>query len=280
MQLGAHVTKRGGVEKAPSRAEEIGADTLQIFAKNQRRWDASWYDDDQITQWEAEMERTGMGTPCTHASYLINLCNDDEEGLSKSRAALVDELERAQVLSIPYVVVHPGAHKGNGVEWGIEQIAASLEAVLDEADAPDARPLLEPAAGEGSKIPHTFEQLAGILDALDDPDRVAVCLDTCHSFAAGYDLSTEAGYDDVVDRVDATVGLDRVAVWHLNDSRHPLDSRKDRHANLGEGEIGLTCFESLVNDDRFADTPGILETPIDEYTDYAEEIDLLRKLAR
>lgn len=280
MQLGAHVTARGGVDNAPARAVEIGADTLQIFAKNQRRWEAPDYDDETIQGFRDAMADADLGTPCTHASYLINLCQDSDDGLAKARAALADELQRAQQLGIPYVVVHPGSHKGHGVAWGQDRIAASLEAVVAEADAPDAKPLLEPSAGEGSKIPHSFEQLAGILDRLSDPSIVDVCLDVCHSFAAGYDLSTPDGYGEVLDRFDDAVGLDRIKVWHLNDSRHPLGSNKDRHANLGDGEIGLAPFEALVNDDRFAETPGILETPIDAYTDYAEEIELLRKLVR
>lgn len=276
MLVGAHVTARGGVSNAPDRAEEIGCESVQIFAKNQRQWSAPPYEEAEVEGWHEAMKRTGIAAACTHASYLINLCQDDDAGLEKARDALVDELQRAERLGIPHVVVHPGAHKDHGVDWGLDRIADSVEACVDRADAPSATPLLEPAAGEGSKIPHTLEQLAGILDRLSDPDAAAVCLDTCHSFAAGYDLSTAEGYEAFVEELDDRIGVDRVEVWHLNDSQHPLGSNKDRHANLGDGEIGTGCFERLVDDDRWTDVPGILETPIDDYPDYAEEIALLK----
>lgn len=276
MLLGAHVTTRGGVQNAPDRAAEIGCESVQIFAKNQRQWSAPPYDEETVEGWHEAMKRTGLGTPCTHASYLINLCQDADDKLEQARDALVDELKRAERLGIPYVVVHPGAHKGNGVEWGLDLIAESVEACVEAAEAPSVTPLLEPSAGEGSKIPHSLEQLAGVFDRLSDPSVAAVCLDTCHSFAAGYDLSTAEGYEAFVEELDDLVGTDKVEVWHLNDSQHPLGANKDRHANVGDGELGTTVFEQLVTDDRWADVPGILETPIDDYPDYEEELELLK----
>ncbi|HEX8616531.1 MAG TPA: deoxyribonuclease IV, partial [Thermoanaerobaculia bacterium] len=202
-----------------------------------------------------------VGPMLTHASYLINLATTNEEFHRKSIPALVDELDRAERLGIHAVVLHPGAHMGAGVDSACDQIARSLDAVHAAIPNHKAVTLLETAAGQGSCVGCTFEELGKMIDAVDDKSRVGICIDTCHIFAAGYDIRTRDGYERMIDEAERYVGLDNIAAFHLNDSKKPLGSRVDRHEHIGEGEIGLEAFRFLLNDPRFVKIPKVIETP-------------------
>jgi len=262
MRLGAHVSTAGGVGNAPGNAEAIGAECIQVFTRNQNRWSSKPIADVQATQYRAELERTGVGPVMAHDSYLINLATDDPEKLAKSMAAFGDEIHRADLLGIPYLVAHPGSHLGAGVDAGLRRFAANLDRCFD-ADGPDSRVvvLLETTAGQGSNLGFEFGQLRDIIGHSTHPERLGVCVDTCHIFAAGYDIRTRETYEATVKKLGDAVGLERVRAWHLNDSKREIGSRVDRHADLGEGHIGLDAFRQLVTDPRWAGLPGCLETP-------------------
>ncbi len=197
--------------------------------------------------------------------------------MAKSRAAFVDEMERAQRLGVRYLVFHPGAHKGAGEEFGVARIAESIDHCIQAARAPEVALLLESTAGQGSSIGYRFEQLRDVRNAVQEPSRVGYCLDTCHIFAAGYDISDEEGYEAVMHHAQKVLGLEDIRAFHLNDSKRELGSRVDRHEHIGDGEIGLEAFRRLVNDLRFKDTPGILETPGDD-GDFKRNLGLLKSL--
>jgi len=262
MKLGAHVSAAGGVGNAPGNAEAIGAECFQLFTRNQNRWSSKPIAGAQVERYRAELMRTGVGPVLAHDSYLINLATDDPEKLARSTVAFGDEILRADLLGIPYLVAHPGSHLGDGVATGLRRFARNLDVCL-EAAGPSSRVeiLLETTAGQGSNLGFEFEQLRDILGLSSHADRLGVCVDTCHIFAAGYDIRTLEAYEATVARLSETVGLDRVRAWHLNDSKRELGSRVDRHADLGEGQIGLDAFRHLVRDPRWAGLPGCLETP-------------------
>lgn len=260
MLIGAHVSTAGGVQNAPENGEAIAAETIQVFSKNQRQWKAKPYTDEQVDDFRGGCKDRAYDKVVVHASYLVNLGSPKEEAHKKSVAAFIDEMQRCHTLGIPYLVFHPGAHTGSGEEACIKQIAKTLQQVLaDEEDNP-THLLVENTAGQGSNVGYTFEQVAAILEGVDD-DRMGVCLDTQHAFAAGYDLSTPAGYKQVIKEFDDVVGIKRMEALHLNDSKAELGSKRDRHENLGDGEIGRAPFKELVNDPRFEGIPGNLETP-------------------
>ncbi len=260
--LGAHVSAAGGVDRAPANAEEIGAECFALFTRNQRRWESPPITEQQATRYRGELARTGAGPVVAHDSYLINLAAPVTERAARSRRAFLDELARAQLLGIPALVTHPGAHLGAGVEAGLQTFAANLDRCLDEAGADNAvAVLLENTAGMGTGLGWEWSQLRDLLGATRHPGRVGICVDSCHAFAAGYDLRTREAYEATVAQLVAVVGLEAVGAWHLNDSRRELGSRVDRHADLGEGELGLDPFVWLVQDPRWSGLPGILETP-------------------
>lgn len=264
MRLGAHQSVAGGFETAIRLAEEDGCRSLQIFTKVSNQWKEPTVDAERAAPFRTGVRRLDLQPVLSHTSYLINLCSDDPAIRSRSADSLARELRRSETLGIPYVVLHPGAHKGQGEAIGLAQIAAGLDAAFRQADADHpvaARVLLETTAGQGSSLGHTFEELAAILAAARSAPRLAVCFDTCHALAAGYDWTTPQGYADVFRSFDRTLGLERLAAFHLNDSKKPLGSRVDRHAWIGDGEIGLEPFRRLVQDPRFADLPAVLETP-------------------
>lgn len=262
MRLGAHVSTAGGADKAPANAEAIGAECMQVFTRNQNRWTSPPITPTAAARYAAELERTGVRPVLAHDSYLINLAATAEETAERSVAAFVDELERAGLLAIPYLVMHPGSHLGAGVEAGLARFTDQLDRCLDQA-GPDNRVmvLLETTAGQGTNLGSELSQLRDIIGRSRHPQRLGVCADTCHLLAAGYDLSSREGYERTVEEIAAMVGLDRLRAWHLNDSKKGLGSRVDRHADLGEGELGLPPFRWLVTDPRFAELPGVLETP-------------------
>jgi len=262
MLLGAHVSTAGGVDRAPDNARAIGAECMQVFTRNQRRWQSPPIDGVTAARYRRRWTAGPGGPVLAHDSYLINLAAVDPDKRDLSRTAFLDELARAQQLAIPWLVTHPGSHLGAGVAAGIRRAARALDRCLDEA-GPDCRVtvLLENTAGQGSNLGCEFTQLRDIMGASRHPDRLGVCVDTCHAFAAGFDLRDEEGYAGTMEALDHAVGLSRVLAWHLNDSVGPLGCRRDRHADLGQGEIGLAAFERLVRDPRWADRPGCLETP-------------------
>lgn len=264
-RLGAHVSASGGVANAFANAAALGCDALQIFVKNANRWSAKPLTEAQVTAYR-EARAAHKSPPVTaHASYLINLAAVKPETLERSRIALKDELTRCHELTIPGLVLHPGAHVGAGLGAGLEAVARSLDVVFTELEAAlpgsDVQVWLENTAGQGTTLGRELSELGRIISLTDYADRLGVCLDTCHAFAAGYEIHTEAGLTAFLDEAETHFGLGRVGCFHLNDSRFPLNSRRDRHANLGEGEIGLEAFSRLAADARFATMPMLLETP-------------------
>jgi deoxyribonuclease-4 len=261
MNLGAHISVAGGLHEAFARGEAATCNTLQIFSKNERQWQAKPLTEDAIARFKAEAARSGLAPVLVHASYLINLASPTDELWERSIAACTEELERCDQLGIPFLVLHPGAHTGSGTDAGLERIGAALDRMFEAGIGGRVQLLLETTAGQGSCMGGTLEELARILDLLRYPERVAVCGDTCHLFAAGYDIATPEGYSATFDRLVELVGLDRVKAFHLNDSKGACGSHLDRHEGIGDGHIGLAGFRLLLNDPRFAELPMILETP-------------------
>ncbi|HYG67051.1 MAG TPA: deoxyribonuclease IV [Anaeromyxobacteraceae bacterium] len=272
MLLGAHEGIAGGVSQAFTRAEADGADCLQIFTRNARGWAAKPLEQDEVARFRGEAKRTGMPT-AAHASYLINLACADPVIRRKSWDALADELARCETLGIPQLIFHPGSHadEREGVRLVVEGMTEALERSPGKAKL-----LVETTAGQGTSLGWRFEHVAAIREGVPGPlrRRVAVCLDTCHVFAAGYDLLTRDGYERTVAELDSVIGLAHVRAFHLNDSVKGLGCRVDRHAHIGEGAMGLSPFRLLVNDARFDGVPGFVETE----SRWKENIALLRSL--
>jgi deoxyribonuclease IV len=264
LDFGSHVSASGGVDRTLQRAVDVGATSAQIFSKNERQWKAKPLDPDVVERFHLERERVGIGQMVVHDSYLINLASPKEDILEKSLAAFQDELERCDTLGISYLVTHPGAHTGSGVEAGIARFAESLNEIFDTIPDNTAITCLETTAGQGTTLGRTFEEIAQIIDKVEAKDRVGVCLDTCHIFAAGYDIRTQDDYGAVMNEFDRIIGIDRLRVLHLNDSKFGLGMNKDRHEHIGDGEIGVEGFRAVVNDARLAGLPAILETEKDD----------------
>ncbi|HEV2127271.1 MAG TPA: deoxyribonuclease IV [Thermomicrobiales bacterium] len=260
LAFGAHVSVSGGVDKAFARAEEFQMDGIQIFSKNERQWRAKPLADDVIERWFDERERTGISKIVAHASYLINLATPREDLREKSLAAFLEELDRCEMLDIPSLVIHPGAHTGSGEDVGVKAVADALNQVHELRPDHKVRTLLETTAGQGTTLGRTFEELAAIIDQVEAKERVMVCLDTCHVFAAGYDIRRPESYAAVMLHFAHTIGIDRLQAIHLNDSQNGPGTNKDRHEHIGQGEIGLEGFRNIVNDPRLIGVPGLLET--------------------
>jgi len=278
--LGAHVSISGGVYKAPERGEKLGCESIQIFSKNQMQWKAKPLTPEDSQKFKEELRKTRIKEVVIHDSYLINLGSPDGEKLQMSRDAFLDEMIRAEILGVKYLVFHPGSHMGKGEEIGLKLIAESLNILIDKAkEASNVMLLLETTAGQGSNLGYKFEHLKFIMDQVEKKERLGVCFDTAHAFEAGYDISTEEGYERTFKEFDNIIGLEKLKVFHLNDSKTPLGSHIDRHEHIGEGMIGLKAFELLVNDERFKNHPMILETPGGEkYYEY--NLKVLRGLVR
>jgi len=251
----------GGVHTAVERGVSIGCATMQMFVKNNNQWRGKELTDEDISTYKKLLQESSIGPVVVHDTYLINLCTTDKEILRKSRAALKDELDRCEKLGVEYLNFHPGSHIGAGEKEGIKRIAESLNTIHDQTLGYGVRSVLETTAGQGTAIGYRFEQLREIIDLVDDAERMAVCVDTCHVFAAGYDIATERGYEKTFEDFDAVIGLGRLAAFHVNDSKREFGSRVDRHEHIGKGAIGKTGFRLLMNDDRFRTVPKILETP-------------------
>jgi deoxyribonuclease-4 len=278
--LGAHVSVAGGLERAVERGVEIGATALQVFTGQPQRWAEPDLVEEEVVRFREALAASPIGVVASHDSYLINLATQRPDLLRKSRAAFEAELERCQRLGIDYLVTHPGNATGGDREEALRQNATAIGEVL--ARHPGATMVLvETTAGSGTALGWRFEELAALLDAVPSPerDRVGVCMDTAHVFAAGYDLRTE--YEAVMEAFDRSVGLDRLRLFHVNDSRPGLGSRVDRHAQLGEGELGEEGFVRLMRDVRFRTVPRILETPKgdDATASDRRNLDFLRRLA-
>jgi deoxyribonuclease IV len=258
--VGAHMSIAGGIHNAFARAQQAGCRTLQIFLKSSNQWKGKILtESDRLFYAEAE-KRSGIGPVVAHSSYLINLASPDPALHEKSLGAFMEEMERANFLGVSCVILHPGAHMGAGESQGIARVARALNRALSQV-APPVRILLENTAGQGSSLGHSFDQLAAILERVRDEGRIGVCVDTCHTFAAGYDIRTEEGYAKTMREFDRLIGTRRISVFHVNDCKKELGSRVDRHTHIGRGQIGLAAFRCLVNDRRFAKVPKILETP-------------------
>lgn len=266
----------GGVSRAFDRGEQVGCEAMQIFTKNQNRWEAPPLTADEIERFRRRQQETGIHPVVAHAAYLINLASPDDALWERSIAAFIDELERAEALGLLGVVLHPGAHMGAGEEAGIDRVARALDQVHAATAGYRALTLLEITAGQGTALGYTFAQLSAIRQAVDEPERVAICFDTAHALAAGYELRTEEGYAAMWDECERTLGIELVRCFHLNDSKRDLGSRVDRHTHIGEGFVGLDGFRRLLNDPRFDGLPMLLETPKGE--DMAEDIENLRRL--
>lgn len=277
--IGAHVSASGGVSNAVANALEIGANAFALFTRNQRQWYPKPLEEEEIEKFRSAVKEAGIEPKhiLPHASYLINLGNPDHENLKKSRDAFLDEMQRCEQLGLTLLNFHPGSHLNKMSEEDcLAQIAEELNIALQRTKGVTA--VLENTAGQGTNLGYRFEHLKEIIDQVEDKSRVGICIDTAHTLAAGYDIRTEEGYRETMYQVDKIIGLEYLKGIHLNDSLKELASRVDRHASVGEGVMGMTLFEVLMQDERLADIPIILETPNPDR--WAEEIALLRTFAK
>jgi deoxyribonuclease IV len=277
MRLGAHMSISGGLEKAVVRGQEVGCEAMQIFTKNSNQWKAKPLTPTEVTAFRDGCQAAGIGPVIAHSAYLINLAAPDEVLYEKSIQAFLDELHRCELLGIPYLVVHPGAHMGTGEEQGLKRLTAAIDRIHCEAPKMQAAIALEITAGQGTVLASKFEHFTTILEQVEEPERLGFCLDTCHLLAAGYDFRTPEGYAQMMEAWDELVGIERIRVIHLNDSKKDLGSRVDRHEHIGQGYIGTKGFEWLLNDPHLADLPMVLETPKDDDAD-VRNLATLRRL--
>ncbi len=279
--LGAHTSTAGGVSKAVERAEKLGFTAMQIFTKNNNRWQAKPLEEKEIERYKSLIEKSNIGYVVSHDSYLINLCAKDETNLEKSRNAFVDELTRCEQLGIKYLNFHPGAHGGKGEDYGLKLIAESINWAHAKTPGFNVSSMLELTAGQGTNLGYKFEHIAKIIDMVEEKERMSVCIDTAHIFAAGYDLRSESAYSRTMTEFDETIGLERLRCFHMNDSKKELGSRVDRHEHIGKGFIGLEGFANIMNDERLFRVPKILETPKGkEQLEDLENLKVLRSLIR
>ena len=275
-RLGAHMSILNGLHAALERGHSIGCETVQLFVRNPNRWQAKPRTEEELALYRETRERTGIAPVVAHAIYLINLASPDDLVRTRSNAAFREELSRCHEAEIPYLVLHPGSHKGTGLDQGIERIGTSIRQAYNERSELTVMTLLENTAGQGDTIGRSFEELAHIAEIVGDPDRIGYCFDTAHALASGYEIRTPEGYAETWESFDETLGLDRLRCFHLNDAKVDLNSARDRHEHLGEGTIGVEPFGWLVNDPRFADLPMLLETPKSE--DLHEDVEALALL--
>lgn len=279
--LGAHMSISGGYYKAIEAAADLEMDTVQLFTKNNNQWNAKPITPAEAEKFRGTLQARGLTAPIAHASYLINLGSPDEALWQKSVAAYAAELERAGELGIAYVVMHPGAFTTSNEADGIAAVARGLDEVHARVSPAAAQCLLENTAGQGSCLGWKFDHLTAILELVKERERVGVCFDTCHAFAAGYDLRTADQYRDAMQQFDDIVGLSRIKAFHLNDSKKGLGSRVDRHEHIGQGALGVEAFRCLLNDERVQHVPMYLETPKEDCGDEpwdAVNLRLLRSL--
>ena len=276
MLFGAHQSISGGLARAIERGEQATCDSVQIFNKSNSQWRARKLATAEIDQFLAAIEETGIGVACSHNSYLINLASPDPALEEKSYRSFVEEVERCNLLRIPNLVFHPGSHVGSGEEVGLDRIVCNLNRTFEEVSDNSVTLCLEATAGQGTNLGYCFEQLAHIIDWVDNREQMGACIDTCHLFAAGYAMSQPLDYENTMKRFDDIVGLALLKVLHVNDSKREFGSRVDRHEHIGVGEMGMEAFRNVVNDARLAAIPMIIETPKDD--DLAEDVENLRVL--
>lgn len=277
LQFGAHMSIAGGVSQALDRAASIGSNAVQIFTKNNRQWNGPPVDTTDVARWHAQMPALGITYAVSHASYLINLASPKADLWEKSLRAHKDEIERAHAYGVAHVVLHPGAFVDSNAADGIVRIAAALNRIHAKTPAcGDTMTLLELMAGQGTTIGRTFGELRQIIELVEDKSRVGVCADTCHTFAAGYDLGTAEGYEAMMTEIDQEIGLATIKCWHFNDSKGKLGSHLDRHEHIGQGEIGIEGFRRLINDPRWAGIAMLLETPKED--DLKDDVENLARL--
>lgn len=271
----------GGFDRAIERGVKAGCDTVQIFLKNNMQWRAKPIGKREATKFAETRDNARIAPVFAHSSYLINLCAINPSFLHQSIAALTDEIRRADMLGVPFIVMHPGSHMGAGEATGLGAAINSLDVVFDKTAGSTVQIALETTAGQGSNLGYRFEHLADIIGRVQQPGRLAVCVDTCHIFAAGYDLRTPSAYRNTIRDLDKIIGLDRVVAFHVNDSKTPLGSRRDRHEHIGKGQIGVDGFRQVMRDKRWAHVPMVLETPkSDDLHEDIENLAVLRGLMR
>jgi deoxyribonuclease-4 len=275
--IGAHVPVTGGLCNAPANGVAVGAEAIQIFTRNQMQWRCRPLEEDECGKFREALATSGVRVALSHGSYLVNLASPVDDFLEKSRETFLAEMYRCHLLGIPYLVFHPGAHMGRGETAGLAALALSLDWILERTEGLEVMPLLEVTAGQGSSLGHRFEHLAEVFDRVRAPERLGVCLDTCHMYAAGYDIATAEGYERTMKSFRRIVGLSKLKAVHLNDSKKGLGSRVDRHARAGEGVLGLESFRRIVNDRRFRGIPLVVETP-GPLAEWKKEIGLIRGL--
>ncbi len=280
MWLGAHIGIADGIALAPATGRSIGCDAIQIFSKSPQMWAGPPLSDEAADAFRAAVKREGLRATAVHHGYLINLASPKPPMLRKSRTTFRDEIERAEKLGADALIFHCGAHLGSGSGAGLTALTDSLNEAIAATAGYRVRLLLENSAGQGTTLCASLEELAQVLGAVTDRERVGVTLDTCHLFAAGIDFRTEATYGSLIDAIGATIGISSVRAFHLNDAKADLGSHLDRHANIGAGQIGAEGFRSFVRDPRWAAVPGYLETPLDDrgYAGYAEDLARLNAL--
>jgi deoxyribonuclease-4 len=276
MLLGAHLSIAGGVDKSFERAQKIDCTAFQIFTKSNRQWKAKKLEPEVIERYHQRQQETGIEPVVCHASYLINIGASDDGVWDKSVNALLIELERCELLQIPYLVLHPGAHMGQGVEAGIARVVQALDFVHERLPGYAVKIALEITAGQGSALGSAFDEIAQIIASCQQSERLVACFDTCHALVAGYEFRTPDAYRTMIANFDRIIGLERLKVIHVNDSVKDLGSHVDRHAHIGEGCIGLEPFGYFLNDSRFKEIPFLLETPKDD--DPGDDIRNLEKL--
>ena len=274
--LGAHTSTAGGVSQSIVRAQALGFTAAQIFVKNNKQWFAPPLAEAEIEEFRAARKASGIYF-FAHNSYLVNLASQDPEMFATSVRAMVAELERAEALGLPFIVMHPGSHGGAGEDAGLRRIAQGLDEIVAATPGFRCRMALEITAGQGTSLGYRLEHLSCLIEKVSSEKRFGTCLDTAHLHAAGYNLHTREGYEETVAQADKLFGTNRVLGLHLNDSKVPLGKKVDRHEHLGQGEIGLDCFQWIVQDPRWASTPKVLETPKSE--DMHEDVENLLKLA-
>lgn len=280
--VGSHISSAGSLHLAFQRGQSINCSVMQIFTKSGRTWVAPKLSEDEIENFKDAAKKSTIITVVAHAGYLINIGSTKSDSVKKSIKSLISELERCELLNIPYLVLHPGSHLGAGQDVGLEQISKNLEIVFDAVPGKTII-LLENMAGQGTNLGYKFEQLKQIIDTCKSKyhKRLGVCFDTCHAFAAGYDLSCESGYHETFKLFDKIIGLEYLKAIHINDSYGDMGSKKDRHAPLGKGKIPLDFFKLIMNDKNLWDIPKILETPSDnEMKLWASEIKLLISMVK
>lgn len=264
LALGSHISTSGGLDKGITRAAALGISAIQVFTKSERQWQAKPLDAETVAKFREMAPAAGIEHMVAHDSYLINVASPEPDKWERSREALMIELDRCDELGIPGLVSHPGAHMGSGSEQGIVKVAEAINRIHAELPDGKAAILIETTAGQGTSMGARFEEIGEILRLTDDKTRVGVCLDTCHIFAAGYDIRTPETYAETMSRFDQIIGLPFLRCLHLNDSLKQFDSHRDRHAHIGQGMIGKEGFVGFMNDARLAGLPGILETPKDD----------------